>query len=221
MSPRQAPPPQYDGAPASYLLTAGTRLTRIHSAQFAVTDFNPTVARHPLQGGRFDAIPHDPYGFLYAADDDATAVSEVLLRDLPLDERGARLLPRALLRNLRIVWLTVDRDLQLVDLRSGRDLAAIGQDAWLTTGPAIDYELTRAWASAIRNWAPWCAGLTWRSHREPEGFAYVLFDDRVSDDCLAEVSSGVPLTGDDQRIDDGIGRIYVERILETYRVAVI
>ena len=196
-------------------------MTRIYSAQFAVTDFNSTLAGHPLQGGRFDATPDDPFGFLYAADDDATAVSEVLLRDLPLDERGARLLPRLRLRNLRIGWLTVDRDLQLISLRSGRDLAAIGQDTWLTTGPASDYELTRAWASAIRDWAPWCSGLTWRSHREPEGFAYVLFEDRVPDDCLAEVSSGVPLTGEDQRLDDGIGRLYLERILETYRVALI
>ena len=215
------PPPQYDGAPASLLLAAGTKLTRIHSAEFAVTDFNGTVARHPLRGGRFDATPDDPYGFLYAADDDATAVSEVLLRDLPLDERGARLLPRARLRNLHIGWLTTTAELRLVDLRSGRDLAAIGQDTWLTTGSARDYDLTRAWASAIRDWAPWCSGLTWRSHREPEGFAFVLFEDRVPDDCLAELSIDVLLTGEDQRLDDGIGRLYVERILETYRVALI
>lgn len=179
------------------------------------------MARHPLRGGRFDATPDDPYGFLYAADDDATAVSELLLRDLPLDERGARLLPRARLRNLRIGWLTTTRDLQLVDLRTGRDLAAIGQDTWLTTGPASDYELTREWAATIRDWAPWCGGLNWRSHREPEGFAYVLFEERLPNDCLAEVSTGVPLTEEDQRLDDGIGRLYVERILETYRVALI
>ena len=186
-----------------------------------MTDFNPTAASHPLRGGRFDATPDDPYGFLYAADDDATAISEVLLRDLPLNERGARLLPRARLGSLRIGWLTTNRDLQLVSLRSAQDLAAIGQDTWLTTGPASDYELTRAWASAIREWAAWGSGLTWRSHREPEGFAYVLFEDRLPDDCLAEVSTGMPLTGEDQRLDDGIGRLYVERILETYRVALI
>ena len=186
-----------------------------------MTDFNPTAASHPLRGGRFDATPDDPYGFLYAADDDATAVSEVLLRDLPLDERGARLLPRARLRNLRIGWLAMTRDIQLVDLRSGQNLAAIGQDTWLTTGPASDYELTREWASAIRDWAPWCSGLTWRSHREPEGIAFILFEDRVPRDCLAEVSAGVPLMGDDQRLDDGIGRFYVERILENYRVALL
>lgn len=186
-----------------------------------MTDFNPTVARHPFRGGRFDATPDDQYGFLYAADNDSTAVSEVLLRDLSLDERGARLLPRARLRNLRIGWLATTRDLQLVDLRSGRNLAAIGQDTWLTAGPASDYELTRTWASAIRGWAPWCSGLTWRSHREPEGFAYVLFEDRVPDDCLTEVASGVPLPGEARRLEDGIGRLFVERILETYRVTLI
>ena len=186
-----------------------------------MTDFNPTTARHPLQGSRFDATPDDQYGFLYAAVDDATAVSEVLLRDLPLDERGARLLPRVQLRNLRIGWLTTSRDLQLVDLRSGRNLAAIGQDAWLTAGPAKDYELTRTWASAIRAWAPWCSGLTWRSHREPAGFVYVLFEDRMPDACLTEASTGVPLRDEDQRLDVGIGRIFIERLLETYRVALI
>ena len=186
-----------------------------------MTDFNPTVAHHWLRGGRFDATPDDPFGFLYAADDDATAVSEVLLRDLPLDQRGARLLPRVLLRNLRIGWLTTTRDIRLVNLRSGRDLAAIGQDTWLTAGPASEFELTRAWTSAIRDWAAWCGGLTWRSHREPEGFAYVLFEDRVPDGYPVEVSSGVPLTGEAQRLNDGIGRLYVERILESYRVALI
>ena len=184
-----------------------------------MTDFNPTVASHPLRGGRFDATPDDPYGFLYAADDDATAVSEVLLRDLPIDERGARLLPRARLRGLRIGWVATTRELELVGLRSGPDLAAIGQDTWLTSGLARDYEVTRAWASAIRGWAPWCSGLTWRSHREPEGFAYVLFEDRAPDDCLTEVAGGVTLLGNDQRLDDGIGRLFVERILESYRVA--
>ncbi|MCY4507654.1 MAG: RES family NAD+ phosphorylase [Acidobacteria bacterium] len=221
MSPRQAPPPQYDGSPDAFLLPAGARLTRIHSASFSVTDFNPTVARSPLRGSRFDATPDDQFGFLYAAGDDATAVSEVLLRDLPLDQRGARLLPRARLKNLRIGWLATNRDLHLVDLRSGRNLAAIGQDTWLTAGPACDYELTRAWASAIRAWAPWSSGLTWRSHREPAGFVYVLFEDRMTEACLTEVSTGVPLIDEDRRLDDGIGRIFVERLLQTYRVALI
>ncbi len=103
----------------------------------------------------------------------------------------------------------------------GRGIAAIGQDARVKAGPASDYELTWAWASAIRTWAPWCGGPTWCTHRELEGFVYFLFEDRVPDDCLTEVPSGVPLTSETMRIDYGIGRPFVERMLETYRPAVI
>lgn len=127
----------------------------------------------------------------------------------------------ARLRNLRIGRVATAHDLQLVNPRSGRDLAAIGQDTWLTASPASDYELTRAWASALPGWVPWCGGLTWRSHREPEGFAYILFEDRVPDDYLTEVASGVPFSGEAQRLDDGVVQIFVERILETYRVTLI
>ena len=218
MSPSQ-PPEHYDGQPRSFLLTAGTRLSRIHSSTFALTAFNPTIARSRLQGARFDATPDDPYGFLYAAESDATAVSEVLLRDLPLDPRGARLLPRARLSNLRIGWLTSTRDLALVSLRSGQDLAAVGQDTWLTTASAREYPLTRSWSAAIRTWAPWCSGLTWRSHREPEGFAYVFFEDRCPTGCLAEVTEETPLPMAARQLEGGIGRLYLERILESYRVA--
>ena len=68
---------------------------------------------------------------------------------------------------------------------------------------------------------PASAGLSWRSHREPQVFAYLPFADRAPDDCLAEVSSGVPITDQDQRLDDGIVRRYVERTLDTYRAALI
>ncbi len=218
MPPNQGPPPRYDGTPHRFLLPAGTRLTRVHSAGFAVTEFNSTVARSDLQGGRFDATPGSEYAFLYAAEDDATAVSEVLLRDLPLDERGARLLPHAALTGRRISWLRTMLDLELVSLRTGEDLAAVGQDTWLTTALAAEYAVTRSWASAIRGWAPWAAGLTWRSHREPEEFAYVLFEDRCPTGCFEEVTEGLPVPAGDQNLSAGIGRLYVEELLARYRV---
>ena len=87
-------------------------------------EFNPTVARSDLRGGRFDSTPGDDYEFLYAADHDPTAVSEVLLRDLPIDDYGARLLPRVRLSELRIGWFSTTLELELVSLRSGVDLAA-------------------------------------------------------------------------------------------------
>ncbi len=205
--------------PHRLLSPAGTALTRIHSTAYGVKEFNSTVARSELQGGRFNATPGDEYAFLDAANDDATAVSEVLLRDLPPDEHGSRLLPRARLSKLQISWLQTTADLELVNLRSGRDLAALGQDTWLTFSPASDYKLTRRWSSAIRAWAQWASGLTWRSLREPEGFAFVFFEDRCSDRCFEEVRDGLPVPSGSQTIEVGAGRIYIERILAAYHVA--
>lgn len=92
MPPRQTPPSRYRGEPHRLLVPSGTVLTRIHEAQFDVTEFNGTVpARN--RGGRFDSSPQHEYAFLYAASDDQTAVSEALLRDIPTDERGVRTYP--------------------------------------------------------------------------------------------------------------------------------
>lgn len=181
--------------------------------------FNPTIARSDLQGGRFDATPDDGYAFLYAAGDDKTAVSEVLLRDIPTDDYGARLLPRARLSQLSIGWLRTTLDLAIVSLRSGQDLAAIGQDTWLTASPAVEYAMTRRWASAIRGWAPWGCGLTWRSHREPNGFAYVFFADRCPEGSFEEVADGLPVPPGDRSLAAGPARLHVEGILASYRVA--
>ena len=219
MPPEQTPSPHYDGTPHRFRLLSGTRLTRLHSTEFSVTEFNPTVARNPLQGGRFDSSPDDPYSFLYAALDDRTAVSETLFRDLPFDDRGARLSPRAKLSGLRIGWMNVAVDLDLVDLRSGRSLAAVGQDTWLTGGPASAYGMSRRWAAAIRSWAPWASGLAWRSRREPEGFALVLFGDRVSDNCLEATEDASPLPIGERDLSGGVGALYLEQILADYRVA--
>jgi hypothetical protein len=159
------------------------------------------------------------FAFLYAAEDDATAVSEALLRDLPIDEHGARLLPRAALSGRRMSWLRTSADLPLVSLGSGQDLAAIGQDTWLTTAPAAGYGMTRRWASAIRAWAPWATGLKWRSHREPEGFAYVFFQDGCPRGCFDEVTDALSVPAGDQDLATGAGRLYVAEILARYRVA--
>lgn len=219
MPPAQEPPTAYDGAPRRLVLPFGTGLTRIHDSRFGAVEFNPTVATSDLQGGRFDATPADAYPFLYAAADDATAVAEVLLRDLPINDFGARLLPRGALSNRRIGWLRTTVELEVVTLRSGVDLAAVGQDPWLTTGPAAEYGLTRRWSAAIRRWAPDAAGLTWRSSREPEGFAYVFFGDRCPAGCFDEVTDSLPVPVGDQNLGEGTGRLYVEEMLARYRVA--
>ena len=198
-------------------MRAGATLTRIHDAKFGAGEFNPTVASSPFAGGRFDSTAGDEYAFLYAAEDDATAICETLLRDLPADDRGSRLLPRSRLAGLRISRLRTTCDLELVALRTGKDLAAVGQDTWLSTAPASEYSTTRRWATAIRGWAPWAAGLTWRSPREPEGFAYIFFADRCPTGCFEEEDD---LPFPPQRGDLGVGpaRLYLEEILASYRV---
>ena len=192
-------------------------LTRLHDAAFGAAAFNPTVARDALEGGRFDSTPDDPYAYLYAAGDDSTAVAEALLRELPIDERGGRLLPRSRLDSLRIGWLRTTRDLELVSLRSGRDLAALGQDTWLTAGPAAQYDMTRRWAAAIRVWDRGAAGLTWRSRLEPDGVAYVLFADRLPGGTLEEQRDALPLPAGDRSLAGGAARRYVEALLAEYR----
>ena len=143
----------------------------------------------------------------------------MLLRDLSADEYGARLLPQARLSQASIGWLRVTVDLELVSLRSGPDLAAVGQDAWLTASPAAEYAMTRRWASAIRGWTPRACGLTWRSHREPEGFAFVFFADRCPDGCFEEVTDGLPVPPGDQSLHAGAARLYLEGLLASYHVA--
>lgn len=196
----------------------GDQLVRIHRAHHDATAFNPTVATHPLDGGRFDSTPSDPYAYLYAADDADTAVSEKLLRDLPAASQGARILPEAAIKDQRIAEIEATRDLELVRLRSGADLGAIGQDTWLTSAPSSEYSLTRPWASAIRNWAPWAHGMTWRSHREPNGFAYIFFEDRCPPGCFTEVAGSLQLPLNDRVLDSGTARLHLEMTLTSYNV---
>ena len=79
--------------------------------------------------------------------------------------------------------------------------------------------MTRRWSSAIRKWAPSASGLTWRSLREPDGFAYIFFSDRCPVGCFEEVTDGLPVPTGDRDLDAGAGRLYLEEILASYRVA--
>lgn len=187
--------------------------------KFGFAEFNPTLAMNDRRGGRFDAPSEDPYPFLYAASDDPTAVSEALLRDLPIDSSGSRLLPRAQIWGMQFSWLRVEEELRLVNLRSGQDLASIGQDSWLTTSPAAEYGATRRWCAAVRAWAPSACGMTWRSLREPEGFAYIFFGDRCPKECFREQLVRLPVPPKDRVLDSGAAHHYLGAILADYQVA--
>ena len=211
-------PGDYDGTPAPWTLPADTPLSRIHSVAWEVSAFNPTLADPHWGGGRFDATASDQYGYIYAGSNDSVAVSETLLRDLPIDEHGSQLLPRKALSNRRIGWLKPQEALELVSLRSGVDLAAVSQDTWLTQAPSLEYGFTRRWGHAIRAWAPWATGFVWYSRREPAGLSFVFFDDRCPADVFEEVTTGTPIPRTDSRLDAGEGHVYVRELLQRYRV---
>jgi len=206
--PRGAPPPACPGKPVIDTLPVGTSLYRVHSSVFGSTVFNPTKAGDPLKGGRFDSNDGS-YAYLYAGQDFPTAIAEVFIRDLPSGPVPPRLIPRAKLLDRMLSELRVDKPLSLVSLR-GADLGHVGQDPWLTKCSALHYSETRAWAKAIRGWMPGAQGMVWRSFRDEDRFAYVLFADRVGAGTLVDVSS---ITA-----DTGAGLLIVQQVLQRHNV---
>ena len=178
--PNVAPPAHYDGTPNRYLLRRGTCLWRVHLSKRRPGGFNPCPAHALFGGARFDATRGHEYPFYYAGLDEETALSESLLRDLPPDDHGTRVLPRVAVEGRRISGLTVTSDLTLVSLISGADLAAIGQDFWLVTAAGSEYAQTRGWAHWLRDQAEWAHGFAWSSLRNMGGTAIILFGDRCA-----------------------------------------
>src|ERR1700685_4255774 len=116
------PPTRFDGQPNPYLLRRGSCLWRVSSRPYSARAFKPTPTELTA-GARFDGSADDPYAFYYAALEEKTALAETLLRNLNPDERGRRLVPRAALAARQISGLTLTRDLSLINLISGEDLA--------------------------------------------------------------------------------------------------
>jgi hypothetical protein len=193
-------------------LPAFTSLERIHSSEFAPTEFNPTVPR-PDGGGRFDSAAGD-YAYLYAAADIPTAVEEVLLRDVPLQPGHARQLPRSTLDGRVLSPITTLEEIVLTDLRSAAALAVLGQDEWLVHCESEDYPLTREWAAAIRSWDTEAQGFLWQSRRNLQTPAYVFFDDRLERSVLCERGNGLPIEG-------GPGRAAIDSALRNAAVTIV
>ena len=80
----------------------------------------------------------------------------------------------------QISGLSLTRDLELVSLITGQDLAAVAQDHWLVTANGPQYAQTRGWAHWLRQQAPWAHGFIWPSLRDRGGLAVVLFGDRCA-----------------------------------------
>jgi len=215
--PRNPLPSTCAGNPQRFILEAGTKLFRVHSEHFEAKSFNPTQADAHWGGGRFDATAEDSYSYLYAGEDSDCAVAEALLRDLTLEPSGRFLLPRIVLRGRKISVISPRSELELLCLRSGRDLAAVCQDAWLTTSDSSDYGMTRRWAHKIRGWVPWAQGFVWHSRRDPEKLSYIFFEDRGAD-VFEELTDPRFPAPDDNRLDGGVGEIFLRQTLAGYNL---
>jgi hypothetical protein len=220
--PSAKPPERYSGTPSRRPLRHGTCLWRVHGQAYDARSFNPRLSDTLFGGARFDATDDDRYPYYYAALDENTAIAEVMLRDLAPDDYGMRALPRTAVTGRKVSCLVLTKDLQLVSLVTGRDLGAIGQDAWLVTAPAHQYPQTRAWAHWLRDHATWAHGFVWSSLRDPGSMAVVLFGDRCAADFGPDYEHAllheVPELA--VKLDDKAGADWLNRVLEPYRVAI-
>jgi hypothetical protein len=197
-------------------MPTGTTLWRVHGSH-AVDSFRSTGAAAKRadatlgREGRFDC-DHGEFGYLYAGDSKRTAIAEAFLRDEVVRDPAARFLRRGLLDGRSLSPLTLAAPLELVDLRGGVALAAVGQDAWLTARDEDDYHLTQAWGWAIRDWAPGAAGMIWMARRDNLRSALVLFSDRVP--------TGAILPGSGWGLERDRGLTLVRRTLLDYNVTI-
>lgn len=179
------PPSAYRMTPHLCTLPAGTELWRCHSGSRPAEGFNPVAADSHFGGNRFDGTPEDPYPFLYAGAEPATALAEVLLRSLAFDTgSGLRLVPRVWVAGRSLTLLRSRVELRLIQLLSEEDLAAVCQDSWLLETEGAGYAQTRRWASELRTQVPGAQGLLWHSRRHRPRHAVVLFGDRCGEDPL-------------------------------------
>lgn len=191
--PADIPPKDVRPRPRHVALPAGSFLWRITrqptpAAGGIVSPFRNFAADpdsyDPRLAGRFDPTPECPYPYCYAAFDDLTAISEVLLRDVGFTG-PERYLTRCAVRGRRLAIIETCKPLWLVSLIDAADLAAACQDSWLVHTESANYRLTQRWAHWLRDGvAPDGAGpsgLMWPSKRAPGGRVVLLFGDRCAD----------------------------------------
>ncbi|WP_167543310.1 RES domain-containing protein [Streptomyces violaceusniger] len=167
----------------------GTSLHRVHHERRGPTAFNPVVENSYFFGERFDGTPEDPYPFLYAALTPETALAETVLRAVPFNEGGVRLIPPQIIAGRRLAELKTTEPLALLDLTSAAALARVGASSALVLADSGEYGRTRAWAALLREHNPWAQGFVWPSFSSHPEHRVVLFGDRCPSNILVEVKS--------------------------------
>lgn len=212
--PDVAPPSRYEPRLCRSTLPEGTELWRVSHAD-VVGVWSTSVADDHFGDGRFDPVAADPFPYCYLGHSPVTALVETLLRGLPYRDDGLRILPRAAVRGRRLLCLRTTRELQLISLLTGPDLAAACQDAWLIHTEASEYGKTRRWGGWLRSRSPWAGGITWPSKRDVGGVAVMLYGDRGRADGGLDVGPVEP-----RALDDEDGARWLNDCLAPYRVTV-
>lgn len=211
--PPYPPPSDYQGTPQYMTLPAGSLIYRVYR-RMQKTLFCAFVADSHFGGGRFDPTAEDSYPYLYATLSTETALAESVLCNLPFDNSGARILPKAVLRGRRLITLITTSDLTLIALRTAKELAAVSQDEWLVQAEYNEYDKTRRWARWLRQQSPGAHGIIWPSKRDIGGYAILLFGDRCQPERL-RLDHHEP-----RDLDNPANERWLNMILTEYRVAI-
>jgi RES domain len=208
------PPASAPVPPNLVTMPARTVLWRVHRRSRSGVNFKDVLADRNFGGNRFDSTAGDPFSFLYAAPQQETALLETLVRSIPFNARGERLLRRSVISGVRISAAEPVTDLTLISLLTHQDLAAACQDEWLVQAPPAEYPQTRRWAQWLRSQAPLAQGLVWLSVRNLGSQSVVLFGDRCPDGAL----QAVPGAAVD--LDTADGEAWLNEQLAPYRISV-
>jgi len=212
--PLARPPTGASASPRPAVLAAGIWLWRVHRRYRSAADFKDVRSDPHFGGSRFDSTPMDPYPYLYAAPEPQTALLETLVRGIPFDDSGRRLIRRSAVAGHRITAISPVQDLRLISLLTTADLAAACQDEWLILTASTNYPQTRRWGQWLRSQATWAQGMIWPSVRDLGHRSLVLFGDRLTSGALQIV----PGTSTD--LDDARGTAWLNKMLAPYRVSV-
>jgi hypothetical protein len=181
--------PDVDGALVAIVtLPLGTRLHRIHSAEYGPGEFNPGT----FGNARFSPIQTvdgDPIPTMYAGENFDCAAMETVFHDVPITP-GLKTLDLAKFSGQVHSVLEAQDDLKLLDLRT-KSLRKIGlQRKDLIDTEKDDYPRTRAIGAALHHQRKDAQGLLWTSRQDDSAKAVVLFGDRLGMDVL--VAAGIP-----------------------------
>ena len=171
-------------------MPAGTRWLRVHEKRYESTQFNPS----PDGNARFSPIKN-ALGLiiptLYAAEDDASALMETVLHDVPSPSAGFIYVPPAV-EDRQLATITNQVPLQLGNLTvmGLRRLGLLG--AVVVDGDKPTYGETRDFGQALHAARGDIQGLIWDS-RQTKKEVIVLFEDRLPADALACIGS-TPIT---------------------------